>query len=91
LKARPSDSFEIRQMPVGGRLLYRSRAEWRTAVVVKKDELSVFLSIAAPSGRNYRLRRTGEHLVTVKDGLHFLEFSGPENWAEKFGIYDRRW
>lgn len=78
-------------MPLGGRILIRSRVDWRTAVISRITDDGVTLSVASPKGRNYRLRRTREHAVGVVNGLHFLVSENVEKWNDNFTVYDYRW
>lgn len=81
----------LSDLPLGGRILVRSRVDWRTAVISRITDDGVTLSVASPKGRNYRLRRTAEHAVGVANGLHYLISETGENWNENFAAYDFRW
>jgi len=81
----------LSDLPIGGRLLVRSRVEWRNAVVTRITDDGVTLSVASPKGRNYRLRRTREHSIGITNGLHFLVSETGESWNENFAGYDQRW
>jgi hypothetical protein len=78
-------------LPLGARLLFRSRNDWRTAVISRKADDGVTLSVASPKGRNYRLRRDAELMVGIADGLHFLRSETNDLWTDNFASYDSRW
>ena len=44
-------------LPIGARLLIRSKIDWRSAVVSSFDEEKATLIVCSPTGRTYRLRR----------------------------------
>lgn len=81
----------LSDLPLGGRILVRSRVDWRTAVVSRITEEGVTLSVASPKGRNYRLRRNAGHAIGFANGLHFLVSETRESWNENFAGYDQRW
>ena len=83
--------IKLSDIPIGGRVLVRSRVDWRTAVVSRITDEGITLSVASPKGRNYRLRRTAEHAVGIANGLPFLVSETRENWNENFAVYDSRW
>ncbi|PYS89859.1 MAG: hypothetical protein DMF62_06295 [Acidobacteria bacterium] len=78
-------------LPLGARLLFRSRSDWRSAVISRKTDDGVTLSVASPKGRNYRLRRDPESAVGIADGLHFLHSQASDVWTDNFASYDSRW
>lgn len=84
-------TIKLSSIPIGGRLLVRSRVDWRTAVVARVSEADVTLSVASPKGRNYRLRRDPELEVGFENGLHFLRSESGDKWTENFASYDLRW
>lgn len=81
----------LREIPLGGRLLVRSRKDWRFAVVSRIAEDSITLSIASPTGYNYRTRRPAEAEIGFDGRIPFLIFEEAENWRENFTSYDLRW
>ncbi|MBA2335279.1 MAG: hypothetical protein ACR2M8_13480 [Pyrinomonadaceae bacterium] len=81
----------LREMPLGGRLLIRSRTDWRVAVVSRIIEDRITLSVSSPKGRNYRLRRLPESEIFFDGTIPFLVFEADENWRENFAFYDSRW
>ena len=78
-------------LPLGARLLFRSRSDWRTAVISRKTDDGVTLSVASPKGRNYRLHRDPELEVALADGLHCLRSETNDLWTDNFAAYDSRW
>ena len=80
------------EFPIGGRLLVRSKKDWRVAVVSRKSEDGVVsISIASPSGYCYRIRRNVEVSVTFEGGIAYLPKDDSEPWRENFTGYDTRW
>ena len=81
----------LARIPLGGRLLVRSKKDWRTAVVSRIAEGSITISVASPRGGCYRLRRVPETLITYDGRIPYLQFDPVENWRENFSAYDVRW
>jgi hypothetical protein len=81
----------LQQLPIGARLLVRSKKDWRTAAVSRVSEDRVVLTICSPSGRTYRLYRAFDSLVSYEGILPILQSDEVENWRENFSVYDRRW
>jgi len=78
-------------MPVGGRLLVRSKKDWRVAVIARKTEEFISISIASPSGYNYRIRRASEESIYVEGEIPYLPREESEPWRDNFTGYDMRW
>ncbi|HMJ09060.1 MAG TPA: hypothetical protein VK468_08645 [Pyrinomonadaceae bacterium] len=78
-------------IPLGGRLLVRSRTTWRAAVVCRIADDKITLSISSSSGRNYRLRRGPDTELGFDGRIPFLRFEPVENWRDNFSSYDLRW
>jgi len=79
------------QLPVGSRLLVRSKKDWRFAAVSKVVEERVVLTVCSPSGHTYRLRRDLDSAL-IRDGiLYILPYDCEDNWKDNFGRYDVRW
>lgn len=81
----------LRDIPIGGRLLIRSKKDWRVAVVSRIGETKITLSISSPSGRNYRLRRLPEAVIGFDGMIPVLKLETAENWRDNFSAYDSRW
>ena len=70
----------LSDLPIGSRLLYRARDDWRTAVVSKLDEEKVTLIVCSPTGRTYRLRRDLEAKLLNDGEFPILKYDRKENW-----------
>lgn len=81
----------LAQLPLGGRLLVRSRVDWRTAVVSRISDEGITISVSSPKGRNYRLRRDPEAEVVCNGEIPYLFNEYAEAWNENFTQYDARW
>ncbi len=78
-------------MPIGGRLLYRSKKDWRSAVVSRIDAEKATLIVCSPSGGTYRLRRPLEAEVIFDGKFHLLKQDLEEDWRANYTCYDSRW
>jgi hypothetical protein len=79
-------------MPLGGRLLVRSKKDWRVAVVSRISvEGVITLSVASPRGTNYRLRRDADTEIAFDGTIPFLTSDSDDAWHENFSSYDSRW
>jgi len=78
-------------LPVGARLLVRSRKDWRTAAVSNIVEDRVVLTVCSPTGRTYRLRRELDTEIFFEGIIPILKYDLPENWRDNFTPYDHRW
>ncbi len=78
-------------MPIGCRLLVRSRKDWRVAVVARVTDDKIVLSVASPKGRNYRLRRDGSAAVFFDGEIPLLRADRQDEWRRNFSNYDARW
>jgi chorismate-pyruvate lyase len=85
------DQIRLGDVPLGGRLMVRSRLDWRNAAVVRSSEELVVISVASPGGRTYRLRRGAETILVVEGSIPFLKSEQPDLWRENFSRYDTRW
>ena len=81
----------LNSLPIGARLLVRSKIDWRIAVVSKITEEKVTLSVCSSTGRNYRLRRTADAEIFYDGKIPILKIELEENWRENFSSYDIRW
>lgn len=82
---------KLADMPLGGRLLTRSRKDWRFAPVSRIAEEKITLTVASPSGRTYRLWKTPDTAVVFEGILPILKPDESDEWRENFSPYDRRW
>lgn len=81
----------LADMPLGGRLLLRSKKDWRVAVVSRIAEDKVTISVASPGGYCYRLRRPLDAELSLDGKIPFLIIESAEPWRENFSTYDSRW
>lgn len=75
-------------LPVGARLILRCRKDWRDATVMAVSLETITLSINAPSGRTYRVRRPAAALLSLDGTIPLL---GEGCWRAGFARYDQRW
>lgn len=87
----PETQITLGKIPVGGRLLVRSKKDWRVAVVARIVEGQIVLSVASPRGRNYRLRRDAAMALTYDGSIPYLLTDETEKWRDNFSRYDSRW
>ncbi len=81
----------LHQLPIGARLIVRSKTDWRYAAVSRIAEDRIVLTICSPSGRTYRVRRDMDAELVYEGLIPILKYDLPENWRENFGRYDHRW
>lgn len=81
----------LRELPIGARLLIRTKTDWRTAVVCRHTEEKATLAVCSPSGRTYRLHRLLECEVTFDGFLPILKIESGDTWRDNFTKYDYRW
>jgi len=87
---RPGDVM-LSELPVGSRLVVRSKVDWRFAAVSKVVEERVVLTVCSPKGGTYRLRRQSDTIL-IRDGLlYVLPYDCEDTWRDNFGRYDSRW
>ncbi len=79
------------EFPVGFRLLVRSRKDWRFAVVARKTEEFISLSVASPTGYNYRVKRDAGLAIAYDGTIPFLLANESDAWRDNFSNYDLRW
>ena len=87
----PETQITLRDLPVGARLLIRSKKDWRVAVISKFDEEKATLIVCSPLGRTYRLRRLLDAEIIFDGKIPILKTEIEENWRENFSKYDWRW
>jgi hypothetical protein len=81
----------LSNIPLGGRLLVRSKTDWRVAVVSRITDEQITISVASPGGYCYRLRRPADAVVNLDGLIPFLYLESAEPWRENFSVYDVRW
>lgn len=84
-------SITLRELPIGARLLIRSKTDWRSAVVCRFNEEKAVLSVCSPTGRTYRLHRVLETEIIFDGFIPILKIETEEDWRENFTKYDFRW
>ncbi|HYO92063.1 MAG TPA: hypothetical protein VEQ40_10520 [Pyrinomonadaceae bacterium] len=82
------DTLTLAALPVGARLILRCRKDWRDATISAATPEAIILSINAPSGRTYRIKRP-PHTPLAFDGL--IPVLGEGHWRAGFARYDARW
>ena len=87
------DNLTIEDLPIGSKLLYRSKQDWRTAVVSRINEENATLIVCSPTGRTYKLKRKLQAQVYYEGSLVILKADGyaGEDWKDNYGNYDQRW
>lgn len=78
-------------LPIGARLLVRSKKDWRNAVISKITDEKVLLIVCSPLGRTYRLSRKANAEIIFDGKIPLLKIDSDENWRENFSQYDIRW
>ncbi len=81
----------LRELPVGARLLIRSKTDWRVAVVSQFYEEKATLIVCSPNGRTYRLRRLLEMEIIFDGKIPILKSDLEDTWRDNFSKYDIRW
>jgi hypothetical protein len=85
----PADNLlKLADLPLGARLILRCRKDWRVATVVFASLEAVKLSVGAPSGRTYRVRRAPDSLLFLDGPIPVL---GEGCWRGCLTRYDTRW
>ncbi len=87
----PKTKLKLNELPIGSRLIVRSRTDWRFAAVSKISEERIVLTVCSPSGRTYRLRREMDAEISIEGSIPSLVYDEPEDWRGNLGIYDHRW
>lgn len=79
----------LADLPIGARLLVRSRTDWRFATIAAATPERITLTVCSPSGRTYRLRREPD-LPLHLDG-HIPIAGARGTWRISLARYDLRW
>jgi hypothetical protein len=87
----PKTELTLGEFPLGGRLLVRSKKDWRFAVISRKTDEFISLSIASPKGGNYRIKRAVDLAVAFDGLIPFLRADYADTWRDNFSGYDMRW
>ena len=59
-------------LPLGSRLILRSKKDWRTAAVIAVTEDRITLSVASPSGYTYRMYRPYDTPIVFDGSIPLL-------------------
>ena len=78
----------LADLPVGARLVLRCRKDWRDSTVTAVSLEEVTLSVGAPSGRTYRVRRPSSTPLSLYGSVPVL---GEGLWRVGLVRYDARW
>lgn len=90
LDSSPSTEKILRlaSLPIGAHLILRCRKDWRDATVIALELDYVRLSVVAPSGRTYCVRRPSNAPLSLDGSIPVL---GEGSWRAGFVRYDARW
>jgi hypothetical protein len=83
-----AQTLTLAALPVGAHLILRCRKDWRDATVVRLSLEAITLSVGAPKGRTYRVRRPPDSLLSLDGSIPVL---GEGSWRAGFARYDARW
>ena len=75
-------------LPIGSRLILRSRKDWRTAAVIAINVDRITLSVASPTGYTYRMYRPHDTPIDFDGSIPVL---GKGSWRVGLARYDVRW
>jgi hypothetical protein len=81
-------SETLGSLPLGSRLVLRSRKDWRMATVSAKSSDKITLSVASPSGYTYRMYRPHDTPIVFDGPIPLLAEGG---WRVGLARYDVRW
>ena len=79
----------LADLPVGARLLIRSRLDWRFATIARVGEEKITLTVCSPTGRTYRLRRPPDFPLYLHGEIPIAGIRG--SWQTGLARYDLRW
>ena len=85
--------LKLCDLPIGSRLLVRSRKDWRIAAIARfvEETKIVVLTVCSPTGHSYRLRRDPATEIVVEGGFAILPADAEDTWRDNFSKYDKRW
>ncbi|CAN5237246.1 hypothetical protein BH20ACI2_BH20ACI2_00750 [soil metagenome] len=87
----PHLKLTLNELPIGSRLIVRSRTDWRFAAISKISEERVVLTVCSPSGRTYRPLREIDTEIFIEGAVPSLVYDEPDDWRENLSGYDLRW
>ncbi|MCO6510272.1 MAG: hypothetical protein J5I65_05710 [Aridibacter famidurans] len=79
------------ELIVGSKLLYRSKTDWREAVVSRRTASKAMLTVCSPKGYTYRLSRSLWSEIVLSGNIPVLRSVESEDWRENLATYDQRW
>ena len=82
---------KLSELPIGTRLVYRAKNDWRSAVISKFGEEKATLIVCSPTGRTYRLSRLLDAEIIFVGKIPVLKKDAKDDWRENFTTYDLRW
>ena len=83
--------FTLGSLHTGARLVLRCRKDWRGATVSSVALDCVTLSVYAPSGRTYRVRRPPDSPLKLDGSIPVLGEVTSAGWRVGLARYDGRW
>lgn len=86
-----SSRILLSELPVGTRLLIRTKKDWRSAVISRVGETDVALRVCCSSGRTYWTKRASEMPVVREENIFRLETIADEDWRANFAKFEVRW
>jgi hypothetical protein len=81
----------LSELPVGTRLLLRTKTDWRSAVISRVGETSIALRVCCSSGRSYWTKRAPELSVVQEANIFRLATIVEEDWRTNFAKFEVRW
>ncbi|MEW6362013.1 MAG: hypothetical protein AB1477_07845 [Acidobacteriota bacterium] len=85
------NKITLSQMPIGSRILFRSRNEWRAASIARVADGRVSIQIASPLGRIYRISRSADTALYFDGRFYRLRPKVNSGDFVPVAVYDRRW
>lgn len=82
---------KLGNMPIGARLMVRSKTDWRFAAISRIAENIVTISVVSASGRTYRIRRDISSEIDMVGDIPALHSDNSDTWQENFAHIDVRW
>jgi hypothetical protein len=86
--ATPENFLTLSSLPLGSHLVLRCRKDWRDATITAIEPEKIVLSVGAPTGRTYRVRRPHDAPVFLDGSIPVL---GEGAWRIGLARYDCRW
>ncbi|MCP9496720.1 MAG: hypothetical protein MSG64_19965 [Pyrinomonadaceae bacterium MAG19_C2-C3] len=94
-KSSPTSTITLATLPVGARLIVKCRADWRTATISRHTPERITLTVHAPRGGTYRIRRPLETTLYFDGSIPILNATDHECsravWLGGMAHYDVRW